>query len=361
MCRERTLAEARINPNTEVEKPQNTLNTRKAVFDHRQHAAGLVQPGVCLQPIRLVCFVVPTSEIGTNEKELPRSGRGVRKHGMNCAQGKTSRSIGPGLRAFTLIELLVVIVIIAVLVAMSLPANAKAKTRAQQASCYNNFRQLQLSWLLYSDANAGKLVPSGASGLVTSRITVFASPYNWVQGNAYTDVNTTNIESGRLYPYNRSVGIYKCPADTSTVRDGGLIPRSRSVSMSNYMNWDDMGGYYSHFCWRTRSQIVAPSKAAVFVDEHENSICSSAFFLNHPNYLQLFGLPLWTWVSFPATRHNNGCTLSFADGHVETWHWQEPNTATIGAMPPWLFGRAAVTNDLDLQRLFGALPPQVPF
>jgi prepilin-type processing-associated H-X9-DG protein/prepilin-type N-terminal cleavage/methylation domain-containing protein len=278
---------------------------------------------------------------------------------MKCAQGRTAQSIGFGIGAFTLIELLVVIAIMVVLAVMSLPAHATAKIRAQQASCYNNFRQLQLSWLLYSDAHAGQLVPNDAAGTAFTRTSIWASQGSWVQGNAYTDLSTTNIESGALYPYTRSVGIYKCPADRSTVRDQGLIPRSRSVSMSVYVSYGNMGS--SSYSWHTRSQIVTPSKAAVFVDEHENSISTGTFFCNHPNSLQLFGLQLWTWVSFPATRHNNGCTLSFADGHVETWHWQEPNTAAISASGPWYFGRAAVTNDLDLQRIFGALPPQVPF
>jgi prepilin-type processing-associated H-X9-DG protein len=30
----------------------------------------------------------------------------------------------------------------------------------------------------------------------------------------------------------------------------------------------------------------------------------------------------------PSNRHNQGANLSFADGHVEYWRWQAPETAT---------------------------------
>jgi prepilin-type processing-associated H-X9-DG protein len=30
------------------------------------------------------------------------------------------------------------------------------------------------------------------------------------------------------------------------------------------------------------------------------------------------------WLDLPAGRHNQGCNLSFADGHVERWRWTVP-------------------------------------
>jgi prepilin-type processing-associated H-X9-DG protein len=116
-------------------------------------------------------------------------------------------------------------------------------------------------------------------------------------------------------------------------------------------------------CWHKLGQILnpGPSRAAVFIDENEKSIQQGAFGINAPDQLTMFGASLWTWVSFPATRHNNAGVLSFADGHVEVWRWLEPNTAHIARLDDWTVMKPAVPErDRDLGRLFQAVPEKVP-
>ena len=71
----------------------------------------------------------------------------------------------------------------------------------------------------------------------------------------------------------------------------------------------------------------------------------------------LAGPRAWVWIDFPATRHESGCVLSFADGHSELWRWLEPTTLQAGRMTGWIQGIPGVEGtDRDLKRIHQSIP-----
>ena len=252
-----------------------------------------------------------------------------------------------GSLGFTLIELLVVIAIIAILAGLLLPALAKAKTKAHAIGCVSNQKQLQVCWQMYTMDFDDKLVLN-ASGMNRS---------SWVAGwlqNAQdaTNVNLIKAPIGKLWNYNQSLGIYKCPADPSTVRIMGKIyPRTRSISMNGNMNgdvnWSSGPNMRAQFWWYKKlGEITNPSGQFVFIDERKETI--------DDGYLLVFlgttlGNQPTQWGNLPAIYHNEAAGLSFADGHAEIRKWQDAATKKQGVggvrlAPrdvPWIQKRAS--------------------
>ncbi|MGH7977641.1 MAG: prepilin-type N-terminal cleavage/methylation domain-containing protein [Limisphaerales bacterium] len=216
----------------------------------------------------------------------------------------------PG-RAFTLIELLVVIAIIAILAALLLPVLSRAKEKAQRVICLNNQKQLDLAWQMYADENGGVLASNDWDFRSAN---VAESPSNsWVTGNAGLDPDLATITSGSIYPYVKSVQVYRCPADHSTIL-GTSTPTLRSYSLSCFMGGPqaDMEQWGVNPVHRT-SQISKPATTLTFLEEDISTIDDGHF---------LYSATINNWFNVPAWRHNHGDTLSFADGHEEYWKWR---------------------------------------
>jgi len=198
---------------------------------------------------------------------------------------------------FTLIELLVVIAIIALLMALLLPVLERAREQGRRALCLNHLRQLTVAWIMYAEDNDGKLV-DGWTGHADS----------WagsVRENQNVQQQIEALKKGLLFPYTKTVKIYKCPATFWT-------EEMLTYATSSAMN----GGHESSGpVLKNMMEIRRPQERFVFIDTSDRTFDSWVLPYHEP-----------AWWDKPPIHHGNGTTLSFADAHAEHWKWQDPRT-----------------------------------
>ena len=235
--------------------------------------------------------------------------------------------------AFTLIELLVVIAIIAILAAMLLPALGKTKDKALAISCLNNLKQLTLAAHLYAGDYNDAITPN-----------FLTSPNAWVDGDVSKLPGATDlskIRQAKLFPYNQSVGIYRCPADRIPAA-GTTTPRVRSFSLNGMMGNNVEPGNFDpspivHPGFRESRKFTdiknpPPSSASFFIDEQSNP--ETAKCSVNDGYIGIDFLKKGpVWPDMPGSRHGNFGLMSFADGHVQSMKWLEPTTRYLVAGP----------------------------
>lgn len=224
------------------------------------------------------------------------------------------------------------IAIIAILASLLVPAIARAKGSGRQIFCENNLRQLGLAWTIYAQDNNDRLAYN-LGGTEIKRLNKRDQYSNWANSllnweldeSNTNDVLNTRAALGSYVAANARV--YRCPSDnvlSKVQRRAGWDHRSRTYSMNAMVG--DAGEFTrggtninnpAYRQYMTHSEIPQPSVIFAFIEEHPHSI-NDGYFLNKGYSSE--------WYDLPASFHNGGANLSFADGHQELRRWQRDST-----------------------------------
>ena len=167
---------------------------------------------------------------------------------------------------FTLIELLVVIAIIAVLMAILMPALNRAREQGKRATCLSNLKQLTLAWILYADDNDDNLVNGDTEEYGTNPKRPAWVKRDWSSGMTLVQKRDA-IMNGALWPYIKSLKLYKCPTVSKIFRSGSRSQEEilRTYSVADSMNckgWSD-----GAVMIKKRMDIPNPAYRIVFLDD----------------------------------------------------------------------------------------------
>ena len=219
---------------------------------------------------------------------------------------------------FTLIELLVVIAIIAILAAILFPVFARAKAKAQQASCISSMKQAALAMIMYASDHADMLPFAMAPD-------PYATSNRWMAG---------------IWPYtSNDAMVDNCPSYNGRAPGGAYGDRgmnyfagNASLTQINYPTrlflLTDATTMVVHFS-RTaepvdRIRVLKPNWA-----EDVYPFCPKAFHMSNGDMV------------------NDGLvSIAFADGHVAM---REVNGVSLASDWPAPWGDGPFYNDPDAQ------------
>ncbi|RYX82053.1 DUF1559 domain-containing protein [bacterium] len=208
-------------------------------------------------------------------------------------------------RGFTLIELLVVIAIIAILAAILFPVFARARENARRASCQSNLKQIGLGILQYCQ-DYDERFPLAVNG---SDI----APVGWADS---------------IQPYLKSLQLYQCPSETTAPNPDPLSTGYTDYWYNTVLSRSANSGVTNNVSV-SLSAVANPTLTVMNGDGDSTNgsaryradgiSSSSTNNTGAPSNSVQVGLVATGAI---VTRHLDGCTVSFVDGHVK-WYKAE--------------------------------------
>jgi len=215
-------------------------------------------------------------------------------------------------KGFTLIELLVVITIIAILASILFPVFAQARAKARQTVCLSNQKQLGLALMQYTQ-DYDETLPGN-----TSPQAGLSQPLGWMQPVTPGFPLTYRVWAREIFPYVKSMEVYKCPQTIPRSSDGVCTPAANTCEITGVPGAGTTN-YLMNGIIDTRALAAIPNPSdIIFLHEvrNYNRVAQIKPYL-------VAGVSPTTATYFTNAYydrlHTDGANLLFCDGHA---HWE---------------------------------------
>jgi prepilin-type processing-associated H-X9-DG protein len=236
-------------------------------------------------------------------------------------------------RQFNRTDAAILLITLLLLLGNLAAVGSAGRERAKRAVCLDNLRALTQAWRQFADDHDGQLV-NGMGGVDRWASGTSAKAWvgkcwddNYQSGELLSeDLQEQAIQYGALWPYVEELKLYRCPSGYAgeklnyMIADGmnGLW-RSGTVAYDDGLKGVHVGDTVVWVQNFREIMTPGPAERMVFIDA--GRIAPDSFSTHYKQE---------TWWDAPPIRHNDGTTVSFADGHSEYWQWQGTDTIEYG-------------------------------